>query len=623
MRSKTGVFAMTAFIAAVVVPSVVHAAGLGNLTYTAAELNRPIANFGGLGATKWPTGPSGSNTVLMLRNVLIVMGSLDSGNPPGSFHVYDMTNPRVPKLLKTLDGTPETAKIRELHAMPVAMINGKDIIVLPTTTGIQFFDFTDPMNPAPAGTVTLPGAAGGDYDNADWMLSWSWPYVFVGGTGNGVFIVDATNPAKATMVRRITTGEMGNFRIGPTYAAGNYLVVANMDQPTTTVAVLDVGVPTAPFLLKTGTLPTSLYSLVVVGDKIYGPGTNGDYSFVQWSPTAITTLSQPKSGTDRGGYCNYQSGFAICGQSSEGFKKWDVHNMASPVMVGNGQDLVGKAAGGDFDFATVLGNVVYLGNDHGTGAALIPHQMAPDTVAPEVVKIYPNDGDVKQPLSTRVTVFFSEDIDLGTVNSANLIVRKSGGVALAGVFSKSSFNALSFGPMAPLDANSTYEVVVPAGGLNDLVGNAISTAAIARFSTGAAIQPGTGSGGAGGGNAVGTGGAGGGGTGGLGTGGRVGTGGAGTGGTVGTGGSSPVMGTGGSGPVAGTGGAGPVGPVGGGIDAATGGSAPAESSGKSGCACDISDTSTSRTGTVSLLVVGLLLCARRARFRRRQGTTQV
>lgn len=90
---------------------------------------------------------------------------------------------------------------------------------------------------------------------------------------------------------------------------------------------------------------------------------------------------------------------------------------------------------------------------------------------------------------------------------------------------------------------------------------------------------------------------------------------------MGTGGSSPIMGTGGSGPVAGTGGG--AGPVGGGVDAATGGSAPAESNGKSGCACDISDASTSRTGTVSLLVVGLWLCARRARFRRRQGTTQV
>ena len=131
---------------------------------------------------------------------------------------------------------------------------------------------------------------------------------------------------------------------------------------------------------------------------------------------------------------------------------------------------------------------MYLGNDHGTGAALIPHTMAPDSTAPEVVKIYPNDGDTKQPLTTRVTVFFSEDIDLGTVNPTNIIVRKNGGAALDGVFSKSSFNAISFGAKQPLTANTTYEVVVPAGGLKDLVGNPIAGAVTARFSTGPTVE---------------------------------------------------------------------------------------------------------------------------------------
>src|SRR5436309_2506231 len=81
----------------------------------------------------------------------------------------------------------------------------------------------------PAGALALPGVNGGDYDNAAWMLSWSWPYLYAGGTGNGVYIVDATDPAKATLLRRITTGELGNFRVGPVYAAGNYIVPIGMD----------------------------------------------------------------------------------------------------------------------------------------------------------------------------------------------------------------------------------------------------------------------------------------------------------------------------------------------------------------------------------------------------------
>jgi hypothetical protein len=197
-------------------------------------------------------------------------------------------------------------------------------------------------------------------------------------------------------------------------------------------------------------------------------------------------VASRRSGWDRGGYCTYQSGFVICGQSSEGYKKWSVKDEARIAQVGHGTDP--NAPGGDFDFATVLGNLVYLGNDHGSGSALIPHQVAPDTSAPAVLGTFPSNRETRQPTSTRVTVFFSEDIDLGTVNSSNFILRESGGKALEGVFSKSSFNAISFGARAPLQADCTYEIVIPAGGLQDLVGNAITAGFVSRFSTGAALS---------------------------------------------------------------------------------------------------------------------------------------
>ena len=469
-------------------PQMAKAVPFGNLTYTQAELEKPISFFGGDGAAKFPTGPNGSNTALMLHGYLIIMGSFDSGKPPGSFHTYDVSDPRKPVLKHTLDGTPETANLRELHAMPIAMIDGKDFLVVPSTSGLQFFDFTDPLNPTPSGKIKLTGVNGGDYDNAAWMLSWQWPYVFAGGTGNGVFIVDATDPANPVEVTpHITSPEVGNFRVGPVYAAGNDLVVAQMDQGTTHFSVLDVSDVKKPFLLATGQTSNSLYSSIVIGDRIYGAGADGTYSFMKWSETAITQIHSDKSGTDRGGYCGYTDGFVICGQSAEGYKKWDVRDEAKIVQVGHGTDP--EATGGDFDFATALGNLVYLGNDHGSGAALIPHQMAPDTTPPKLLKIFPNDGTQKLPLTTRFTVYFSDDIDLDTVNPKNIIVRKNGDCTpLAGNFSKSSFNAISFGTKAPLVANATYDVVVPAGGIKDLAGNAIAAGAIAHFSTGTTVD---------------------------------------------------------------------------------------------------------------------------------------
>jgi MYXO-CTERM domain-containing protein len=482
MKSYASALATTALLGVVFAPSVTQAA-LGNLTYTPQELDLPVSYFN---ATTFVTGPGGSNTALMLRDYLIVMGSNDSGVAPGSLHVFDVKDPRNPKLLKTLDGTPETNKLRELHAMPVALLDGKDILVFPSTSGLEFFDFTNPMNPGPVGSITLAGVNGGDYDNALWMLSWAWPYVYAGGTGNGVFVVDATDPSKPTLVKRITTGEMGNFRVGPTYAAGNYIIAGGMDQGPTKISVIDASNPASPALLTTGAVSNEMYSAVVIGDLVFGTGMGGNYSFAKWSTSAITILSTKKFGADKGGYCSYQDDFFFCGQSSEGFRKIDVHDPKNMVEAAHGD--IPNEPTADTDFATVMGNLVYLGNDHGTGAALMPHTMTPDTTPPKVMKIFPSEGDVKQALSSRVTVFFSDEIDIGTLNPKNIVVRKNGCTAVDGVFSHSSINGVSFGPKKPLDANATYEVVVVAGGVKDIAGNLIKEGATARFSTGAALD---------------------------------------------------------------------------------------------------------------------------------------
>ena len=65
----------------------------------------------------------------------------------------------------------------------------------------------------------------------------------------------------------------------------------------------------------------------------------------------------------------------------------------------------------DEDFATVLGNLVFAGDDHGTGTALMPHQAAPDTTAPVVQWMHPADGSTGLLLSSRIGLSFSDTID--------------------------------------------------------------------------------------------------------------------------------------------------------------------------------------------------------------------
>lgn len=457
-------------------------AQLGNVSYDESEVGSPLASFN---ETTFAGAPGGSNTVLMLRNYMVVMGSHDSGVADGPLHVFDVRDPRSPKLLKRFS-SPETARLRELHAMPVAMIDGRDFLVMPTVTGIQFFDFTDPLNPEAAAHLELQGVSGGDYDNAAWMVSWAWPYVYVGGTGNGIYVVDARDPLQPELTTRIQQGELGGFRVGPVYAAGNYVVATGMDGTPTKASVIDVGNPSMPFLLATGQAPSPMYSALVIGDRIFGSGEGGQYSFLKWTRDTVSAIGgSVKMGADKGGYCTYQDAFIFCGQSSEGYRKIDVRDEASFKEVAIA-DI--PASDADTDFATVLGNLVYLGNDHGSGAALLPHQMAPDTTAPELVKGYPEDGSLEQPLSTRVTLFFSDEIALDSITTQSIIVRAAGGDAVEGVFSHSSFNAVSFGAKAPLLADTTYEVVLTRGGVTDLALNPIAEQSVLRFSTGSTLQ---------------------------------------------------------------------------------------------------------------------------------------
>jgi hypothetical protein len=482
-------------------------AAIGNLSYQQNEMGVPLASFN---EATFTGPPGGSNTVLMLRDYMLVMGSHDSGVKDGPLHVFDVSNPRAPKLLKRFSSA-ETGQLRELHAMPVAMLDGKDILVFPSITGLTFFDFTDPMNPSAIGSVALTGVSGGDYDNAAWMLSWAWPYVYVGGTGNGIIVVDARDPTQPKEVSRITVPDLGGFRIGPVYAAGNYIVGSGMDAMPTKITVLDAGNPTKPLLLTNGSAPSSMYSTVVIGDRIYGSGENGQYSFMTWSPDGVEVIGGQsiKLGADKGGYCTYQDAFIFCGQSSEGFRKIDVSDEANIREVAHTDMPVADA---DTDFATVLGNLVYLGNDHGSGAAFFVHDMAPDSKPPKLLKAYPQQGDLQQPLTTRITLFFSDEIDLDSVTPESIIVRPVGGDAIEGVFSHSSFNAVSFGAKADLADDTTYEVVVVKDGLKDLAQNPIAEQSVVRFSTGATVDEPPSEGGAGGSLSAGGGGVGGSGT---------------------------------------------------------------------------------------------------------------
>jgi hypothetical protein len=154
--------------------------------------------------------------------------------------------------------------------------------------------------------------------------------------------------------------------------------------------------------------------------------------------------------------------------------------------------LLGKAqittenVGGDLDFVTVAGNLVFFGNDGSAvgGNPLFPHQAGRDSTPPSVIQLSPRDGATGLPATARVGFSMTDHIDPRTIGPDTFIVRKMGGETLPGSYSQSHQGAVNFTPGKPLDINATYEIVLPEGGLRDWAGNAIASTFTARFSTG-------------------------------------------------------------------------------------------------------------------------------------------
>ena len=441
-----------------------------NLSYAAAEVMKPLSvirSADGAGAAR------GHSNVAVVNGHLLVPFAQDSGQPGGGLSFYDLTDPRNPRLVKSVDAP----ALREAHGFGFSTSYGGDHAVFQTVDGIQFWDLTDVTNPIMVKHLVLPGIEASDYAAGAWWAFWQAPYVYVGGSGNGLYVVDATDLDSAHWVTTIPTSRTGGFRVGPVYAQGNMLVASSADIPG--YSVFDISDPRRPELTAFAPAGPAIYSILLNGGRIYGAGIDGRlYVHDVSDPRNIVPVGDAPRGPDKGGYLSFQDGF-VHGGYSAAYAKFDVR--ATPFrLVGTGSSGI---RGRDEDFGTVIGNLVFAGNDHGEGTALLPHQAEPDGTPPGVNGVNPIDGAVSQKASSRVGLSFSDQIDLDSVVSGNVVVRPLGGGPLPGKLSTQT-NLVNFSPDAPLAPSTTYEVVIPAGGIRDYAGNAIATEFRSRFSTG-------------------------------------------------------------------------------------------------------------------------------------------
>jgi hypothetical protein len=443
--------------------------GLGNLTYTSNELYKSIWKYTEL-------NHMGSTMATMHNGYMITTFHPDSGKPPGGILVWDVSNPRKPVLVSRVYDS-RTANFREQHAMP----QHDKYMLFQDGYGFQIWDFSDPKNPKQVKRHIMSGYAHDDYGSA-WQLFWQAPYIFIANGSKGFDVVDATDINNPVLVKHVNTPR----QVGPIFAIGNLLYTSAHDFGRG-FTIYDISNPRDPKLLNSYSNSENMYASMVNGNKLVisarGNANNAVFGTYDISDPLnikkIATLNIGNSGEQL--YNSTQDQFIFQGCQSE-VVKIDASNPAQLKIAGRGS----LGINGDVDHGQVtpFGNLIFVGNDHGSGSGFWVHQREPDTKAPEVNMVVPKANDVNRALTSRVGVTFTDNIILESINKNTFIVRPLGGAALSGKYSH-QFSMVNFSPDQPLQPNTTYEVVIPAGGIKDYAGNAVSKTFTSYFSTGA------------------------------------------------------------------------------------------------------------------------------------------
>lgn len=497
--SRIRLFVLLALVVGLVIPTALRVApvqaegpGFGNLTYTDAELFTAVArvdNSNGV-PTDSPGKAYGVNVAMMHNGYFVTTFAPDSGGGPGGILFYDVSNPRNIRLVNRVYDS-RTSEFRESHAFGTSNSYDGDMVVLQSGYGIEFWDFSDAMNPIQVSKLALPGVNFGDYSSVAWQLFWQAPYVYVAVANQGIYIVDASDPANPSIVNRgpgksnpIPPSQLGGFSVGPIFAVGNLLVITGMET-SNSIATLDISDPINPVVTSSGTSSPFYYASFFNGNRLIMSqrGANAKMHVYTLNSSSAPVLENNSLTIDEQLYNATQDNYVFQGAQGE-IVKVDISNPSSYSIVGRGSLNVSNP---DHGQVTPIGNLVFVGNDHGTGSGFIVHQKTPDYTPPEVNMVVPKNNATGQALTTRVGLTFTDNIDLHTVDSSTFIVRPLGGAPLSGKYSHQT-SIVNFHPDSPLLPNTTYEVVVPAGGLKDWAGNTVGTTFTSRFSTGSSVS---------------------------------------------------------------------------------------------------------------------------------------
>lgn len=357
--------------------------------------------------------------------------------------------------------------------------------------GIDIWDITNAANPVYIKAVLLESINYGDNTNAVWGISWQGDYIYVGGTNTGLHIVDASDPDSAFVAGRWATSNFCNVSVGPLYAMGNILAYGT-PKGNQGIVTVDISNPLSPALLDCE-VPDR-------GDS-YFSGLLGKNFHLLNPLRTYDVLTDPSNirllGSDThppGEYMNFDEGKLHLGlvrgsvNGRGGVRVYDISNPSDIQLLNHIEGRPFRNT--DDQFPLAIGNLMVIADDEAAkamGAWMAPIHTQTDSRPPKVLHVEPRDGSTGNPPTSRIGISFDSHVELASIDQSSLIVRPVGGTQITGKWGYNG-TVVHFWPDSPLREGTEYEVILPAGGVTDLVGNAIEDQYRWTFSVTSAAQ---------------------------------------------------------------------------------------------------------------------------------------
>jgi len=445
-----------------------------------------VAQVAGTALSGLNAPQQGRTAIIAYHNgTLFTIPEVPSSQPGADFQVrsWDISDPTQPLLLEVLGQTP----------MPLSahgyLKSGDYLIIGPNwPPGTEWsFRATAPLT---IDRTTFPETFCVGLRGCQFYPWYAGPVYTLYNTTSGNAHVQLNGVTLSSWDHLGMTGVIGH-----PFIVGNLLIFVS-DESRTGIATYDISDPANPVLLDVLTTggPGGYHPELWGGDgKLYAvmpyrDRGNGFRIADLTDPADIKfVVDRPLSGT-QSMYAQFQDEYGFMGDH-----KVDMRSFESVLFLnGNAVERPNQPGVIGIDtsqFALPLGNLLVTGGiGPNEGMAIWAHQAEPDTRGPSVGYHIPQAGRTNYPAGAPISLLIHETLESYTiVNGQTFIVRPLGGMPIAGRIFFSYNDVLTFTPDQPLLANTTYEVVIPEGGIKDAAGNGIVGYSF-TFSTGSNLN---------------------------------------------------------------------------------------------------------------------------------------